>query len=69
MDRSLWSMKRAEFPNTGLLTRCAAKPDFTVYPAKDGTLLPGLHVPVIWLWQTTPPGPIAIAQCMQGWLV
>ncbi|MCL4878482.1 MAG: Uma2 family endonuclease [Anaerolineae bacterium] len=32
-------------------------------------LLPGLHVPVNWLWQPTPPGPIAIAQYMQAWLV
>lgn len=31
-------------------------------------LLPGLRVPVSWLWQTTPPGPIAIVQKMQEWL-
>ncbi|MBZ0310651.1 MAG: Uma2 family endonuclease [Anaerolineae bacterium] len=31
-------------------------------------LLPGLRLPISWLWQTTPPGPIAIAQKMQEWL-
>ncbi len=31
-------------------------------------LLPGLRVPIAWLWQTTPPGPIAIGEAVKGWL-
>lgn len=31
-------------------------------------ILPGLRLPTDWLWQTTPPGPIAIGEKMKEWL-
>lgn len=31
-------------------------------------MLPGLRLPTDWLWQTTPPGPIAIGEKMKEWL-